>query len=933
MASRIESWLGALSRAGDEKASIKGQRRLTDKEHSRRKDKSNSMVLSRPRDEIATKHDRKGKDVKLAARRLCTFQYPRWEDAEVVLPHSDGWMGVVVPSCGGKTTLALRHGWVDIDSLIDGRRRSHLWGGVLIELDRGESWEVATEPLVQAYAATLRLMEVDKSTIIMGHDVSILRRLEVGVVGGVVINEPMLQHFTHGRDSVEKVMASVNNTVAMGQIQSFNGIQVTTHKEVEAYIVRLCGILSIPCGIPLAYGDDKPGYFGEEMEYGFDTQYELSDLIKAELAGLIPRECVDYHVYKQGRGTYKGYGFTNNDWAKLFAKANKRISSDPPEWKEWTDGRVIDFERLSEDNGLAQEADVQYIIDAHKGEDTRFVLNLIVFWKALGVQSSLKTRLLRWMQVPRRQWSAFFTLLGRNVQSSVDMLGYKFTEEERLLISDIHMLASFHKQSMIRLLGKANVPRGVSSPPATTVAMIKRGLRQGTVSDFQVDPKDILLCKESLSGTALKYFSDVAGPISDLGEPVSASKLVAAMRDNGVALKFVIGTLVAIKISKEWVHDPGWEHKLSVAVSGVCTALAGIGLQHDEWISLIDGLLISDDYPTCLPLLASEWLMCRVGRALTGDTWGTRLYTMMKQTVVWGYVAADCGKRIACRKKHDDTSEIYVEAWDGYRCQTTLIESVFPYHMLEGCSDDEARAVDIWSRIRRNEKSQTMRVMEILNADYWYTELKKGDMKLALVCHWFENPVGIDKVVYNSLLNIHFKFATGHTADTGRLLALSNFVHTRRSDGGMGIPDKHNTVLKTTEGKYARGKLCSWNVRSLPVRPHKVEVLPTSYDQFKVERIDFECGESSRNDRDWQLHKEMLAHAGVFKSMILELACKTAGVEGVTVHSMSYNMRVALSTEEKLDDAMEQLDTQLGLGRRDRNRRKYRARGRESDSM
>jgi hypothetical protein len=904
---KILTWLKASGKVGSERS------RHGSRNNGRHKAKNGRRVRI-----DAPIKDKESKEFQRAKRKLNHIDYLPSDEVPEAGEMRTEFCGFVIQSGLGKSYLANKHGWVDVDSLVQTSRRKQLWEDTMTKLSAGETWEKATEQFVSEAANTLRLFEPATNCILMAHDASILRRLGVAVMGGVQCSEPIMRKLLEGRQAHEIALANINRQ-QNELVLDCPLYDVTTHEDVERYMLIVCSYIDVPTGIPRKYAEETPGYYDPGKVYGHDRVYDINDLIDQEHAGVVPREAVDYQVRLQNRGYYRGYGVTMNDWATVMAKANNTSSIPLPKEQEWANVKPLTLERLTDDSGLAEEKDVQFIIAAQTGARHRFIVNLLVHWKGLGIESSLGNRLLRLYQVPQTSWHSFFKTLAKVVHSTEVFMGYRLTEDERNVLSDLYMLSSYERPAIIRLLGSSDRIIGRPVPSLKMVTTINENIHlvSGKCGNYNVTLSHLDTYLTSIDNQT-SIASELASSMRLL-KPGSLLSIVNQSRP--CSLKEAVCIAFACRVMDDWAGLPGAEAALAVAMHKMYMCWGKLSVIRDEWSDFVGRKMASDRWSDGLVLAGVDWLYCTLAEARCGDDWSVRFHRFLRQVIVASLAAQGGCTEIQI----SDKGRLELVGVPKDRIWLNLVNCKLPSHMLDWCDDELFDATQLGIYMIHDRGSDTLRIMEVCNAPYWLPLQMSPRDWLSSINWLLEHRGSVEPLLMTSLLGTYFKEVTGHSLTGDRIKRLSIFAHSHADDGGLGIVTIDNMLFRVD--KPYNSKSCIWkdnydgmkpismDARLWDVRPRHVtrsvavvDLANNSYATLKkISQPNFDCVDFRRKqhiNNSWRMDVRTLGYLSITENLILETCYYTTHIRSRDMLNLVQGLRPLLtrSMEDPLVD-------------------------------
>ncbi|ALD89092.1 P3 [Macrophomina phaseolina chrysovirus 1] len=706
--------------------------------------------------------------------------------AKPEMPDCDEWdgnrenfIGIVVPPGGGKTYMADKFGWLDADDLIDRLDREQLRDVVMNNVAAGMSVSEAIRVLDGRRKETLNLLYPWTTQVVLAHSVQSLEQMGVDCMGRIQLWEPLMEAGLKGREEHEKVFARMMNKFSEQEKSHVPLFPAHKHRDVICYIMKVCGYCDIPVPVPHLYDGEMIGYTMPELL----ASENLALIIEAEKQARVPRCHVDYMVREQGMRSYMGYGVTVGDWARALAKCSHTNASDLKDI-EGTIYRGLDLARASEITDIAEHEDVQQILKMQENAESMFALNLIMHWKMVGIRSPLRSSIFRLYGVHQCRWSRAMGAVRDVVKMTDNLLGHPLDEDERRTLSELWWLGRYKRRSFMDTLsqsGRSGYARRCS--PAMLREAKKSFRMLYTKDETRVPGKELSRILD------MDRWECLSGMLSS---NVTLRDLASVPGANGAE------QIALVMVGAELARDEGSSAvELKRMYTSVSSKWARASMRRDEWSDAIMQML-GESIPTDIAII--------IGRAAVN--W---YYTPgRKETKEWSSIVDGCTRTVitTCLVRAEEDRELEVSDGDippdviNAEAMTRLaVRMELPQAMGGGwlkLTEDQRLTTLMLSEA----KSPTLAAMEVVNFNNWMGRRRGVKVTMAAVARWIHATryMVYDGDLLVALAKEHFRQATGHSLTDERKRYLVSYVHVRRSDGGIGLPDENGHV-------YERGTL------------------------------------------------------------------------------------------------------------------------------
>lgn len=686
--------------------------------------------------------------------------------SSVTSPYSSlqNFKGVVVPMGHGKTTLAEEEGWVDIDALLPSRVLVDAREDFYDIIRSANSVDEASLVMAKEVGPALKLLNPAEPVIFMAPTRGLLDALGIECVGAVAVNPVTVIAANSSREVHEKALIerNVEEVVAMDGKDGISVYQGDSLDDVRFYIYCVCQHLSIPISQPKMFDMDESTI--RDNRFGGSNPLDLPTVVDAYYRGLIPREVVNFQIRANGLRSYMGFGYTWNDWGKVMSYANSTRggqSFDDDDWAAWP----VTLTKLSEGIPMEQHDDIQLLLEAHKGEHERFVLSVILHWKAFGLPSALANRLFPLYCVRRLHWGSVFDKIREGVIASNTLMGMPLTKEEREMILSMRLMSAGSISQLQAIMNSqgGSYPRTV--PDSKQEENIERALSKVKYAIADNDSKEMDFAKLA-STTTTREINNVNW----------SGKL---------KLREQIVKAIGMELKSRWANEPDHDRRIARLLKGILIRWYKACVIRDEWSDMACRLLEKDTLDMPLSHAIAAMLSCDIETGTSGLDWSIRIIECLKSFMVCGLVIESDAHIVMQTSKQGLRPCIIglaeAEIWN--RIAKRNVPRNAMGHFASGVGGvQRLMEIGVWSR------SKTIMLMEMVNSRSW---MPKATDRMLLCClvrwkRFFKT--GEEEYIFAKLANCYTEKILGrrYKSVADRLDVLST-IDAR--DGGLECTD------------------------------------------------------------------------------------------------------------------------------------------------
>ncbi|QGR26540.1 hypothetical protein KM773_s3gp1 [Chrysothrix chrysovirus 1] len=678
--------------------------------------------------------------------------------------------GIVVPSGHGKSSMCRLEGWIDIDSLVCAPKLAELRSEAYDRMENGYSFTEAFEPINQMAKKTLNLLQASKNTILLAHSFESLITLGIDIAGAVCLSEEVLNDNVHNRSELEREVARANREKVLsyrdGPIDIF---EAGDQSELLWYIYSVCDVLNIETGAPRDFEMELPSYMPDHIGRG--TKVELDELIKLYECGKSTKAIVDYQVNLEYGRPYRGFGFNMNDWAKA-ASVVTSTSNFLPNDSDWIP-KPLSIEKLSKEFDLSEHKDILDLISIHGKEHERFIISVVSHWKAIGCINNVSGKLYELYKIKRIFWPSVFQKIRHGVLNSNELFGTELTISEREVLLNMHVLSVGNRRQLVSRLTDKRV--AYPSKP------ISNEMLEGT-------KKQILELKFDVA--------DMTAEARAWGELVLCNAKISLKKET---VKDHVLYGLWYELTNRWHGTKGGDLALKSILKRVNSDWYLLASSCDEWTEGVRNILSMKCDNSSIGHSVGAMLSCNLEDEAAHEEWSMKVCRAIKGFIVCGIIIGNDKAKIMMEQTpyHVKPSIVGITEKEIWR---RIAKSKIPKGALDYLDYNGNNYFQHVMELNKWKNSSTIMIMEMINVRSWLPDAKPIKY-MSILYNWLvKGRCGMVDVVYDSMINMHYKLIYGCDSSKERLEAFKNLDHIGQSCGGLGLMD-HINLKQIWDGK------------------------------------------------------------------------------------------------------------------------------------
>nr|BCH36620.1 hypothetical protein [Alphachrysovirus aspergilli] len=698
------------------------------------------------------------------------------DQARLVLPEYDGPVstvlspgqlyGVLMPMGHGKSHLASLEGWIDSDALVPDITRTRLFEDVYEELGEGRSYDEALRTINDRARRALELLSPQRPTLLLSSSIHFLKSCGVDCVIRLVLDEGPFERNIANREEHERVTARLSRKTVLDADPDLNNvIMVQSNDQMHEILYQVCDALQLPVGAPkeLGQGMHLPGKVGSREHGDMDLAIECYE------RGEVDRAVVDYQINAHGLRSYRGFGFTMNDWAQVAGHivesgAIENLDEPVGDWP-------LTLGRISKKYDLSDDRDAQLILRAHEGEPEAFVTSLLIHWKMYGRLHNIEGRALFLYLVRLSRWDAVMKRVRSGVLSSGLYMGEYLTLEERELVLSMHMLSCTTRPLLRRRLTTDQFGYPNTGPGEK----LRRGV--GDVWNrlaYQPRPYS-QQAEQTVRRLLRKGKSDEVRCVPD-----AIDGLGVLRRKDLIA--YALGCYAA----EDWSGEKGWQVSVSIMMRQIISNWYRLGRIKDEWLTFVSSILNESCEPDDkLSHMVAQMVSRPSSEGASGLEWSNRTADAVQQVTVTGWAGVCLNKNVVLSEESGKKEPKIIGA-DEEEIWSEIMKLGAPKFVISWVAG-ACNNIQLASELIDWSQSATGYIMELANAGRWLGKHCRKD-RIALLSNWMTRKVdGLDAEFHKQILELYTKAWLGRRLTEHLSDDLMKLRRLSRRDGGYGV--------------------------------------------------------------------------------------------------------------------------------------------------
>nr|APG76049.1 hypothetical protein [Wuhan insect virus 30] len=367
----------------------------------------------------------------------------------------------VLPAGHGKTTLAHKYGWIDVDYLIDQDEHEYFLELRLQIMAGLNTWSNHNSEWYARMNKTLDLVDYSRPVILLVHHEETALELGALVMGTVVLAEEEFANNISRRDKVSKDFSTLSRQGVLDMRHKFTNFHfVRSNQDLERILLDTLNANQLPVACPYKYSMrfENPHYTRDVPKWVLNGQVEPKNINVAIIKGLydkgkVPKECVDYFVREAGLKTAYDFGPSIFDWVKVLSKIPPKMNlpSDddltgdllklfPARSPKELSRANITMRRLVETFDIFSHDELLHICKCQVGAPQVFVASIISHWIGLGVYTPVAQFILPWYTIHHKHWTGLMKDLHSLIRTSKFFMNTEISESDRQALMYMDLL-------------------------------------------------------------------------------------------------------------------------------------------------------------------------------------------------------------------------------------------------------------------------------------------------------------------------------------------------------------------------------------------------------------------------------------------------------------------------------------------------------------
>jgi len=361
--------------------------------------------------------------------------------------HKDNLYAIVMPAGHGKTQMAEKFGFIDVDLMVGEDTHDKLVD-IREKALRSGNWSDHNALWYSRLRLSVNMLDLSRPVVILLQHEECALEIGAQPLGTFILDESTFSHNISRRDKIGREFSIANyhsakNSVVNPVTYCFGNV------ELRQRVFDILHKYNIPTPAPWmgSVPFDSPYYHSAVPEHIKEGRacVDANEFYRLVETGWVPKECLDYQAkIVTGLKSAYGYGYTMNDWATLVGEAsdhiNKRVMVDlsgdllelyPPRIMKELHRANVTLRRLDKVFRITKEPVSVSILSRHVGEPHIFVTSLLSHFNWNIREGRLRDMMLKWYFVSYKAWPKVMKDLHGMVRTSSYFMNTKLKEEER----------------------------------------------------------------------------------------------------------------------------------------------------------------------------------------------------------------------------------------------------------------------------------------------------------------------------------------------------------------------------------------------------------------------------------------------------------------------------------------------------------------------
>jgi len=378
----------------------------------------------------------------------------------------------IMPAGHGKTTIARKYGFLDVDELVDVDEHEQLAVDRTAILAGKTTWTEHNVAWLKRVSQTLDLLDYSMPVIILVHTEEIALELGARPIGYFRLTPHAFAKNISRRTPLQRTFSQLNYDTCSVSRSVPNQIVCNSSADIEKSILEVLNLSGMPVAAPFRYSEgvwnrsyskDVPmwilkGDIPQDSEPDVNRVFELFE------EGKVPKEAVDYFVGHSYVPAQFDFGVTMYHWSQFAATIpptmNKRQDFDvngdmmkifpPSSSKELTRANIT-VRQLITTFDIFSHPEALEIARYHVGEPQTFVASILSAWKGIIQHTRVAEVLLPWFKVGFKNWSKVMKQLHSYIRTSRYFMNISITERERQSLMYMDLLVGRNEYTIDEL--------------------------------------------------------------------------------------------------------------------------------------------------------------------------------------------------------------------------------------------------------------------------------------------------------------------------------------------------------------------------------------------------------------------------------------------------------------------------------------------------
>nr|WKR37724.1 putative RNA-dependent RNA polymerase [Leptosphaeria biglobosa chrysovirus 1] len=352
---------------------------------------------------------------------------------------------IVMPAGTGKTHLAEKFGFIDIDKCVAYPEHEKLFRVRRDIIEKSGTWAEHNSEWNSKVRETLSYLDFSRPTVVMCHSEEMA--FEIGAIPmvAILLEKKEWEKNISGRTDLGKRFSIMNRMTVEKHTRIVPLRMARTNSGVEKLVIRACTAYGVPVACPMKYDNIRNRHYSDACPdwvlTGDCDGLDVNVLLNLFERGDVPKECMDYFLSSVNMPASYGFGFTMFHWSEYFAKVRYMTNDKKKYTGDWMSvfpyasdrekNRMnINLRRLLDNTDLLDDEVIVDLLSRHVGENNQFVTMLVSWWAGIGRHLECREFVSTLLGIKQSGWKELMQELHQMVRLSRYVMNSELHDEK-----------------------------------------------------------------------------------------------------------------------------------------------------------------------------------------------------------------------------------------------------------------------------------------------------------------------------------------------------------------------------------------------------------------------------------------------------------------------------------------------------------------------